>query len=831
MKIAIDPAGAVPDTLTALPQWVCWRPLPDRTNPDGKPKKCPIDAATGKAASSTDPATWGTFEEAQALLARRPVLAGLGFVFAIDGGLVGIDLDGCLDAATGEVVVWAADWLARLLAVGYAEVSPSGAGVKVWVRGRIPRALSLKNHFGPGQGIEIYAEGRYFTVTGQVLAGCAGEPGDAQAILDELFATFDAAPALPELGPAPDPPAPGWRQDRARAVDDKLKAWVGDCRDWAAAELMATQPGGLHNRRLQLGRFLGGVVAAAPQHLSAEEALHVLYGAKLPASHHRDELKAIRDGITTGMREPLTPGAVGDQDGRDYLPTDQELVSRAGHPHCPRCGERVRRSRFDYAPGQPPGWYCPRCAWPMQWPLAAWAGGELAATGAAGGAIAGAHDPQPSPVRTGEVIGKAYRFLVGAAIDTIAMPRWLIRGYMALGAVTIVWGASESGKTPLLVDIAERVAQHHPVIYVAAEDAAGLRARMRAWELHHQTPRGAFIVVPEALDLSDDAAVDLFIAQCQPYASRILFIDTLSPCIVGLDENSNSDMGWVALRLVRIALALDCHVAVAHHPTKDGGGLRGASALLNNTSAVWMVEKGGDDLITVRQTRNKQGGRRDDSFFRIVPREVDVVDDQGQPLTSVVLLPAQRTSREDMTITKAERDLLRMIADADAAGEPLTTAELMESSGYTRKTAGPFYRMLRHLKETCRYIEKATERARSPFTPTAAGKRVLAAEHLVRQTNPIVASPWEIAVSLDGSSTTPAPPRPREHPAQEATSYTAVDGYDDIPAPDAPSADAPPWAGDGGTEWEPEPEPGPRVVPAMVARIAALNGRERHAAD
>lgn len=825
-------AGAIPHSLTARDQWVTWKYVPDPKRPE-KPKKLPFCAfrVGGKVtpAKSNDLTTWAAFDEALAFAAERHH-DGVGFVFSPDDPFCGGDLDGCLDEA-GSLKPWAAPIVARLLPVAYVEVSPSGRGLKFITRARIPRALSQKERFGPHEGVELYDWGRYFTITGRAWPGCAGEPGDGQAVLDALYAELSQpppeSPALdpPALPPAPAPVGAGWRQDRARAVDERLGIWVRDCLDWARQEMRQAPEGGKHNRRLQLGKFLGGVIASAPGHLTPEEALAVLYGAQVPAAHHSQELRAIRDGLTTGMGLPLTPGAVGDKDGSNFLPTDADLIVRDGRCYCPTCGERVRRSVYDYGAGLPPGWYCPRCRWPMQWPLSAWDGGEVAQAG----------PERPREAQAGAGDRPRYRWLRGAEIDQIRMPRWLIRGHMALGAVTVVWGPSESGKTLLLIDIAERVAQHHPVIYVAAEDAAGLRARMRAWEIHHKVARGAIIVQPEALPLSSDAAVDAFIAQALPVAPRLVVLDTLNLCITGLDENSNSEMGAVAARLVRIAERLDCHVAVLHHPTKDGAGMRGASAILNNTSAVWHIERGGDDLITMRQTRNKQGGRRDDRFFRIREIPVDVVDDQGQPLTSVLVLPARKITRVgSMAITKAERDLLRLIADADDAGEPMGTADLMEAVGVSRKQPGSFYRMVKHLKEDCRYIEKG-ERARSPFTVTAAGRRALEGADLAKEAAaPEPDTPWEIALSLDGPpSPAIAPPTIADALGPEpGRDYAAIEGYDDVPPPDEPPTPAGPWAGDGGSVSE-EPEPGPTVAQGVYERLLARKeaSSERAAAD
>src|SRR5262245_9299977 len=82
----------VPDAMRRFEQWICWRY--QRRNE--KWTKLPVDAKTGRAASSTDPATWATFDQALDY-SRRHDLAGVGFVFVPDGGYAGVDLDDCRD--------------------------------------------------------------------------------------------------------------------------------------------------------------------------------------------------------------------------------------------------------------------------------------------------------------------------------------------------------------------------------------------------------------------------------------------------------------------------------------------------------------------------------------------------------------------------------------------------------------------------------------------------------------------------------------------------------------------------------------------------------------
>ncbi len=151
----------VPECLRERRQWVCWKYI-DR---DGKQTKPPINAKTGRKASSTDPATWATFDQAIAACDRYPDLAGVGFVFAPDDPFAGIDLDNCLDPTTGEIKPWARRFLDQL--DSYSEISPSGGGVKVFVRATQPDH-GRKCNYEDG-AVEMYDSGRYFTVTGQRL--------------------------------------------------------------------------------------------------------------------------------------------------------------------------------------------------------------------------------------------------------------------------------------------------------------------------------------------------------------------------------------------------------------------------------------------------------------------------------------------------------------------------------------------------------------------------------------------------------------------------------------------------------------------------------------
>jgi hypothetical protein len=177
LSVAKKPKIPALEELKSLAQWVLWR-LETRGL---EPTKVPYDAGAllhhnlQRGASSTEPATWSTFEEAQAAYRQHSAdYTGVGFVFKRGGGLAGVDLDDCLDER-GQLLDWARPLVEPFLARGaYAEVSPSGRGLKLFVRASVPHpdgeglSHTIRDEHGQKLGkLEIYSEGRYFTVTGR----------------------------------------------------------------------------------------------------------------------------------------------------------------------------------------------------------------------------------------------------------------------------------------------------------------------------------------------------------------------------------------------------------------------------------------------------------------------------------------------------------------------------------------------------------------------------------------------------------------------------------------------------------------------------------------
>lgn len=169
MAIVTPVKGAVnfdniPAYFKSRTQWVMWKYVQRKQ----KYTKAPYQP-NGRPAKSNDPSTWSDFQDCVEALASGQ-FDGIGFMFAKGDSLVGIDLDHCYDS-DGHLEPWA-QVIVDQCAGTYIEKSPSGDGLHIWCLG-IPLDTGSKKWKKPGtnldQGIEVYNQGRYFTVTGAKL--------------------------------------------------------------------------------------------------------------------------------------------------------------------------------------------------------------------------------------------------------------------------------------------------------------------------------------------------------------------------------------------------------------------------------------------------------------------------------------------------------------------------------------------------------------------------------------------------------------------------------------------------------------------------------------
>lgn len=157
----------IPIELRALPQWVC-----------AGADKIPVSPRTGQAASVTDPATWGTFEEA-----CRTGFKHVGFVLAAWDPYCIIDLDNKPEKPLTEEQ-WQRHQKILTAFDSYTERSASGRGYHIIVKGKLPAGVHRDN-------VEVYSSARYMICTGDVVRNTP--IGDYQQLLDVLYGEMKPA--------------------------------------------------------------------------------------------------------------------------------------------------------------------------------------------------------------------------------------------------------------------------------------------------------------------------------------------------------------------------------------------------------------------------------------------------------------------------------------------------------------------------------------------------------------------------------------------------------------------------------------------------------------
>lgn len=157
LRGGVDVSG-IPAELKARAQWVVWWRGDQR--PDGRYAKVPHMPQTSAPASSNDPMTWGTFDQALTAF-KQQGYDGIGFMLSADDPFLVIDLDRCHDRDTGALTAEATSLLARFNS--YAEVSPSGTGVHVYLQAASPAGRNVTKPY------EVYSRNHFITITGERL--------------------------------------------------------------------------------------------------------------------------------------------------------------------------------------------------------------------------------------------------------------------------------------------------------------------------------------------------------------------------------------------------------------------------------------------------------------------------------------------------------------------------------------------------------------------------------------------------------------------------------------------------------------------------------------
>lgn len=297
----------------------------------------------------------------------------------------------------------------------------------------------------------------------------------------------------------------------------------------------------------------------------------------------------------------------------------------------------------------------------------------------------------------------------------IVFPTWLVDGLIPEGSTCCIYGAPNTGKSFLVLDMALAIAtgrkwlglatrsevgttkERGKVVYILAEGPEGLNRRIAAWLQHQGTmwedgvaelANHFFIPLIEHIHLDRPADLELVIALIKekcPDVALIIF-DPLVSFMAG-DENSARDSQALITALRRIVETFKdsrCSVLMVHHTGKEGWkGERGSSALRGGVDAHLQLNDKGK--LTVEKQRD---AAKADTIY-IDFRTVTVAAEDGNVDLGKVVVPGTppqpRPSRREKSAPAAGSPVLEATTDGQEPPAPRTPPTKKQDPRQIRK--------------------------------------------------------------------------------------------------------------------------------------------------
>jgi len=273
----------------------------------------------------------------------------------------------------------------------------------------------------------------------------------------------------------------------------------------------------------------------------------------------------------------------------------------------------------------------------------------------------------------------------------VAPPQPLVAGVLDLDTTAWIIGAPGSYKSFVSLDLAAHVALGRPwrgrdvhrgdVVYIVAEGARGMRLRVDAWEREYGELKGIRFL-PRPVQANDAAGWAVLVEACRRLQPSLVVVDTQARVTLGLEENSNTDMGQYVAAVDAIRRATGACVLSVHHTGRDGKNARGASALDGAQDTELKIEKSGQFAVKMTMEKQKDQAEEGPILIRLKRSEGGTDSQTGRDLSSLVLdhaeVPAlsEPVTKQDIGKRRALA-LFNLVYDLlPNGGEGLTRAEI-----------------------------------------------------------------------------------------------------------------------------------------------------------
>jgi hypothetical protein len=295
-------------------------------------------------------------------------------------------------------------------------------------------------------------------------------------------------------------------------------------------------------------------------------------------------------------------------------------------------------------------------------------------------------------------------YLIHASdLENLPPVTWLIPGEIPERGLTMYFGPSGVGKSFVALDVALRLSQTIPVVYIAAEGEYGFAARVAAWCKHNKKQARALKIYffMNVVSLIDDKERTRFITLISRIAPRMIVVDTVAHCMLPGNENDTREMGMFVKGTKAMQKKFDCAALLVHHTNKGGKVERGNQSLRNACDVIARITDD-DDIICFECSKSKDSSPFETRYLRLLPIELETY-----PTTPIVIAAEKAPQTKEDPLTRKQRKVLETLQMSAYEGG-LTRSDLCE---LTEISNGSMGRILSALKKFG-YITQDSKRDR-----------------------------------------------------------------------------------------------------------------------
>lgn len=274
---------------------------------------------------------------------------------------------------------------------------------------------------------------------------------------------------------------------------------------------------------------------------------------------------------------------------------------------------------------------------------------------------------------------KGKDFLIPSSVyaETCSPPKWLVKNWLQEGSFWCVIADPNSFKTFFVTELATSLAlgttfhgfktRQVNVLLVLGEGGASFTARQRGLHLE----RG-YDGLPNNLHLSrgpvnllDESDCRLVSEYCAANDIELLVFDTLSRNLLG-NENDTEAMSRVVFNITKFFIEHGRSVGLVHHTGHgDKTRGRGSSVLPGAVDTQFILNRTDEESVKIICTKQKDSEPLADQFFKRSIVQTGMTDEDGLPITTVVLNPAAAPDKR-LTLSKQESEVWSALKQLDS---------------------------------------------------------------------------------------------------------------------------------------------------------------------